>query len=130
MATVTEDRLAHLPDPIRKSLHRSGVVGRGIPTGVKVRQKGRIRSEPGRPWMNFSAREDYTLDDPAFLWKATLKVAGVPVGRAIDSLRGGMHVRILGLFDVVDETGPEMDQGSLMRWLNDSCQRQGPLIAI
>jgi hypothetical protein len=31
-----------------------------------------------------------------------------------------MHVRLLGLKDIVDATGPEMDQGSVMRWFNET----------
>ena len=123
MATLTKEQLARLPEPVQRSLHRAGVVGNDIPTSVRIRQKGRIRSKPGGPWMNFAAREEYSLADPGFEWKATMKVAGVPVGRATDSLRdgrGAMHVRVLGLFVVVDATGPEMDQGSLMRWLNET----------
>ncbi|MDH3684175.1 MAG: hypothetical protein OEV40_30005, partial [Acidimicrobiia bacterium] len=62
--------------------------------------------------------------DPAgFEWKATVKLAGLPLARALDSLsdgRGRMHVRLLGVFTVVDEVGPEMDQGAVMRWLNET----------
>ena len=31
-----------------------------------------------------------------------------------------MHVKVLGVFSIVDEEGPEMDQGSLLRWLNET----------
>jgi hypothetical protein len=31
-----------------------------------------------------------------------------------------MNVRLLGAFTVVDETGPEMDQGTVLRWLNET----------
>jgi hypothetical protein len=73
--------------------------------------------------MGFSAREEYEVDRPGFVWKAALKKAGMPLGRVTDSLhdgRGRMHVRLFGMFNAVDATGPEIDQGSLMRWLNET----------
>jgi hypothetical protein len=73
--------------------------------------------------MRFTAVETYEVQRPEFEWSARLHVAGLPVGRATDSLadgRGRMHVRLLGLFDLVDLNGPEIDQGSLVRWLNET----------
>ena len=123
MPVLTADAIAHLPDPVQRSLHRSGLVDMPIPTAVAVSQKGAIRTSPSGRWLRFTAEENYLLDQPGFVWNARLTSAGVPVGRAVDSLedgRGRMHVRILGLINVVDATGQEMDQGSLLRWLNET----------
>jgi hypothetical protein len=123
MPEVTEELIADLPEPVQRSLRRSGVVGRRIPDVVTVWQEGRIRTSPERRWLPFTAREQYRLDQPGFVWNAALKMAGMTLGRATDSLddgHGRMKVRLLGLFTVVDEVGPEMDQGSLMRWLNET----------
>lgn len=123
MSVLTPDAIADLPAPVKRSLRRSGLVDRLIPTAVEVRQKGAIRTSPTGRWLRFTAQERYRLDEPEFVWEAKLKSAGLTVGRATDSLeagRGRMHVRILGLLNVVDATGPEMDQGSLMRWLNET----------
>ena len=123
MTEVLEQTIAGLPAPVQRSLRQSGVVGSKIPTSVEVWQKGRIRQAPKGRWLSFTAHEIYTLDQPGFVWNAALKSAGITVGRATDSLRDGtgrMHVRVLGLFNVVDATGSEMDQGSLSRWLNET----------
>ena len=115
--------LDHLPAPVRRSLVRSGVLERSVPTIVSVRQRGRIRTSSDSKWLPFTARERYALDPPFFAWDATLKIAGIGVGRARDAFEdghGSMRVRLLGLFTVVDASGPEMDQGSLMRWLNET----------
>lgn len=121
MTTVTDEMLADLPSPVQRSLRRSGVVGRAMPTTVFVRQQGEILLR-GR-WFPFTAEEDYLLDPPQFDWRAVVKFAGMSIARAEDSLedgRGRMYVRLLGLFPVVDAAGAEMDQGSLMRWLNET----------
>jgi hypothetical protein len=121
MTAVTDAMLADLPSSVARSLRGSGVVGREIPTGVHLRQRGEILLR-GR-WFPFAANEQYRLDPPAFAWRGTVKAAGIPLAQAEDSLeglRGRMHVRLLGLFTVVDEAGPEMDHASVMRWLNET----------
>jgi hypothetical protein len=123
MPVVTNEMIADLPSPVLRSLRRSGIIGREIPAAVTVLQEGQIRSGPDRRWLRFTAQEEYTVDTPGFVWSAALKIGGLTAGRATDSLddgRGRMHVRLVGLFTVVDEAGPEMDQGALMRWLNET----------
>lgn len=121
MTTVTQERISDLPSPVRRSLRRSGVVGTEVPESVRLRQRGEILLR-GR-WFPFSADQSYTLDPPGFQWMARVTLARLPLALAEDTLddgRGRMHVRVLGLISVVDATGPEMDQGSLMRWLNET----------
>lgn len=123
MTLVDAARIGELPSPVQRSLRRSGIVGSEVPTSVIVRQDGEIRTDTDARWLRFTAVEEYQLDPPGFDWSASLKIAGLTLGRATDSLKDGhgrMHVRLLGLFTVVDATGPEMDQGTLMRWLNET----------
>lgn len=123
MAAVTRESVADLPPPIRRSLQSSGVLGTEVPNTVTVRQRGRLRMSPTGGWQRFTASEEYTLDPPGFVWRSTLRMGGLPLARATDSLvrgNGRMQVRLLGLVTVVDEQGPEMDQGSILRWLNET----------
>lgn len=118
---VNESALQQLPSPVARCLRRSGVVGQPIPQRVAIRQTGEILLRDR--WLAFTAAETYTLEPPSFEWNATVKLAGVPIAKATDTLAnaaGRMHVRALNLFGVVDATGPEMDQGALMRWLNET----------
>lgn len=123
MTRIDEQTIASLPEPVQRSLRHSGVVGSDLPKKVTVRQRGRIRTTPESRWLTFRAVEEYGVSEPSFTWHAGLRIAGMTLGRATDSLengRGRMHVRLLGRFDVVDASGPEMDQGSAMRWLNET----------
>jgi hypothetical protein len=123
MTVVAEERIADLPGPVRRGLERSGVLGMPVPDAVVVLQRGKIRTDRGGRWLPFTATEHYRLDPPTFEWNASLKIAGIGVGRAVDALqdgRGSMQVRLLGLFRVVDAKGPGIDQASLMRWLNET----------
>ncbi len=122
MRAVSELAIAELPSPVRRSLERSGAIGKVVPEKVELRQRGEILL--GDRWFPFTAEQEYRLEPPAFHWSGRVRGAGLPLARAEDSLdkrgRGRMHVRLVGLFPVVDASGPEMDQGSLMRWLNES----------
>lgn len=121
MPVITDEMIGDLPPPVVRSLRRSGVLGRAVPKAVSLHQEGEILLKTR--WFPFTATEDYRLDSPGFEWKATVTVAGLPIARAADSLdkgRGRMHVRLFGRITVVDAVGPEMDQGSLMRWLNET----------
>jgi hypothetical protein len=112
-----------LPVPVRRGLRRAGVSGGEVPAAVTVLQEGQIRTAADGRWLRFTAEEDYTLDPPGFVWNASLLSKGIRVGRATDSFvngRGRMRVKLFGVFTVVDVSGDEMDQGSLMRWLNES----------
>lgn len=123
MTRLLEEDLADLPEPVQRSLRRTGAIGRDIPKLVTIRQQGRIRSSIATRWLRFKATQTYDVAAPGFRWDARLKVAGVTVGRAIDVLeagKGGMRVRLLGLLKVLDASGPEIDQGSLLRWLQES----------
>lgn len=112
-----------LPVPVQRGLRRSGVTDGEVPIAVRVRQEGQIRTSPDGRWLRFTAEEDYTLNPPGFVWNASLLLAGIWAGRATDSFvngRGRMRVKLFGAFTVVNACGDEMDQGSLMRWLNET----------
>ena len=120
---ITSEDLERLPVPVARALTFAGVVGKPIPTAVRLTQTGQIRAAEDQPWRKFTAVETYDVNQPAFVWSAKLKAGGVPLVSAVDTLshgRGRMHVRLGGFINLVDATGPEMDQGTLMRWLNET----------
>ena len=120
---VSEELVAQLPAPVQRSLRRSGVVGSLLPERTVVHQSGRIRSSETSKWLRFKSRETYEIARPGFEWRASLKVGPITVGLATDSFRHGegrMHVKLLGMINVVDAAGPAVDQGSLLRWLNET----------
>jgi hypothetical protein len=123
MAMVDDSAIELLPAPVQRSLRRSGIVGTEIPASVVVRQDGQIRTNEDARWLRFKAVQEYSLDPPGFVWKAALKIGGLTVGKATDTLADGhghVRVKLLGVFDVVDQSGPELDQGTLLRWLNET----------
>ena len=114
--------LSDLPEPVRRYLTYTGVVGGPFVRMVRLRQKGAMRPGPGQPWMLLAAEEHYCVDPPGFVWDGTLRLGPVRVGRARDEYLGGagrMLVKVASLLPVVDASGEEMDQGSMMRYLSE-----------
>ena len=119
---VTAEMLAGLPEPVQRYLNYSGVVGKPWIDSVYLKQTGRFRLGADRPWMPVAAEEWYATDPPSLLWKARFKMFGLPLLSARDRYEGGyghMYGKIAGLFTVFDVRGEELDQGTMLRYLNE-----------
>jgi len=119
---VSAEMLAPLPDPVRRYLAWTGVVGQPIPRMVRLRQRGRMRLGRGQPWWPLDAVQHYSVRPPGFVWVGTLGCGPLRLARARDMYQGGrgrMLVRLGSHFSVVDAEGKEMDQGAMTRYLSE-----------
>jgi hypothetical protein len=117
---VTEEMLADLPDPVRRYLRYTGVVGRPFPGTVWLRQTGTMRLGPR--WLPFDAEEHYSVQPPGFVWAGTARLGPFPVARARDMYAEGagrLLVKAASLWPVVDASGEQMDQGEMVRYLSE-----------
>ena len=78
---ITSEMLHDLPEPVRRYMEFTGVVGTPWIDSVHLKQTGRFRLGPDRPWMPLVAQETYTTDPPSLTWNARFKVAGLPLLR-------------------------------------------------
>jgi uncharacterized protein DUF6544 len=85
---VTEEMLTGLPEPVRRYLRYSGVVGKPVPGTIWLRQQGRMRTGPGQPWMPLEVEEHYSVQPPGFVWAGTVRAGPVAVVRARDLYAG------------------------------------------
>ncbi|NMO22764.1 hypothetical protein HPC49_23485 [Pyxidicoccus fallax] len=119
---VTAGELAPLPMPVRRWLETSGVVGRPRVRTARLLQRGGLRTAPDQPFMPAEARQYFTLDEPGFVWRVRVHMMRVLplVGRdAYLDGRGRMRISAASLVPVVDASGPEIDQGTLLRFLGE-----------
>jgi len=119
---VTAAMFDGLPRIVQRYLEWSGVEGCAVPTSMSLRQTGRLRSAEDKPWRPFTAREDFVTGPPCFTWQARMRIAGLPVVHASDSYidgHGRMEVRLARVRTLADLRGPEMDEASLLRFLNE-----------
>lgn len=118
---VTDGDLERLPEPVRRWLRYSGIIGRPIPATVRLRQAGELRIGGGG-WIPFTAEEYYSTAPPAFVWKARIRMApGVQVvgtDSYVDG-RGRLEMRLLGVAPVATDSGTAVDEADLLRFLNE-----------
>jgi hypothetical protein len=119
---VTEADLEGLPQPIQRWLNYSQVIGRERVITARLKQAGFFRLKEDQDWMPFEAEEYYTTAAPAFIWYATMKPAPFLSITGRDMYcqgQGNMYIKLLSLITVADARGYEIDQGTLLRYLNE-----------
>jgi uncharacterized protein DUF6544 len=122
--SVTDADLDPLPEPARRYLRGMGVVGRPRDHSFRARFRGQFRMRPEQGFMPCDAWQLNTAPVPSRLFAMRIDLAGVVPMFGTDTYAGGrgrMHGRLLGLVTVADATGPEMDVGELVTWVNDAC---------
>jgi hypothetical protein len=119
---ITANQLNHLPEPVRRYLTHAGIIGTPWIETVRLRYTGKFRTGADKPWMGITADQVYRTDPPAFHWKARLSMMGLPLLSGSDTYKNGhghMFGRLAGLFTIFDARGPEMDQGTMVRYLQE-----------
>jgi len=119
---VTDADLAPLPPPVRRWLEASGVVGRPIPSSVRLRQRGLLRTAPDQAWMPARAEQYFRTDEPGFVWRVRVRMFGVLPVAGRDAYRDGkgrMLIAAASLVPVVDAADEKIDHGTLLRYLGE-----------
>lgn len=122
-AMVTEQDLTSLPEPVQRWLRWARVVGKERPRAVHLTMEGQFRLGEDRGWMPFTAVEYYTTNPPGFVWPVTMQMAPLLpiVGRdRFAAGVGSIEMRVLGLVPVADASGGGLNQGALLRYLNET----------
>ena len=117
---VDETMLRPLPPVVARWLRRAGVAGQPLTRSTYIRQSGEMRTSPEGHWMPFAAEQWFNAGVPGFVWLADIAAApGVHIaGR--DTCMGGkgrMLIKAMSVYPIADATGPEVDQGALLRYL-------------
>ena len=120
---VTDADLAPLPEPLRRYLRATGVLGRPRVRNYRLRFRGRIRSAPDTRWMPFEADQQSFADQPTRLFLMQARMFALPV-LVYHRLIGGhatMQVKIVGAIPMVDARGDVMDRSEAVTLFNDMC---------
>lgn len=120
---VTEGDLASLPEPVQRYLRLAGVLGQPRVHHFRANLRGRIRSGPDDPWMEFTAEQYNFLSEPARFFLMDARRSGLPVD-VFHAFRGGaatMRVRLLSMLSLVDVGGPELTRAETVTLFNDLC---------
>lgn len=121
--TIRKEDMAHLPPLLQKYLQNVGVVGQPHVNNVKIKFKGRIRSNPDDPWMHFTSEQYNFFDRSTRAFYIRAKKAGIPANglHLYQKESAFMKIKLAGLLKIVDVDGDEMDQSETVTFLNDMC---------
>lgn len=120
---LMEADLVALPEPVRRYVRASGVVGQPRVQNLRATWTGRIRSDPHAAWMAFTADQLNTFESPRrfFLMDATMKGLPVDVLHAFDEHGATMRVRLLSMKSMVDASGAALTRSETVTLFNDLC---------
>ena len=82
-----------------------------------------MRIKPNGKWMNFKAKQWFSLLDPSFIWYANVSISPFLFLKARDKYfksKGNMLIKLLSLIPIVNESGKEINQGVMVRYLAES----------
>ncbi|HLP95209.1 MAG TPA: DUF6544 family protein [Saprospiraceae bacterium] len=119
----TEADLAPLPEPVQRYLRYSGVLGQPKISHFKVCFSGQLRKNEQSEWMPFQS-EQFNFMEPAtrlFFMKAEMKKLPVDGYHKFVDGDAFMDIRLLSLFRVQYQHGPEMDTAETVTFFNDMC---------
>jgi hypothetical protein len=120
---LTEADIQGLPEPVQRWLRYSDVVGKPRPAIVRLKQEGRFRQREDGPFLPLEAEQYFTVDPPAFLWQARLRMAPLVSVAGRDRYAGGrgdIDMRLLWLIPVARKRGGGLNQGDLQRFLTEA----------
>lgn len=104
------ENYGHLPEPVQRYLSHSIAPVTPLAASVRLKMHGEIKLSR---WLSFQA-EQVIRWDRGMIWKAAVKMAGLPV-KGFDRVIGGrgrMKWKFLGLFPIVNEDGPDISRSS------------------
>jgi hypothetical protein len=119
---IDRARIETLPPPVHTYLRKALGQRTTAVQAVRFRHGGRFRTKLDGPWQPIRGEQYETDNPPGFLWWGRLRAAP---GLWIDARdrcvngEGSMLVSLESTFTIIDRSGPQMDQGSMLRLLSD-----------
>ena len=120
---LNERDISNLPEPVKKWLKNSGVVGKPFISCGKVTQIAEMQMKPQQDnWLPATAMQYTTIDNPAFIWSVDVKMNSFLNFQGRDKFeegKGEMLIKMNSLFNIVNECGEKLDEGTLQRYLGE-----------
>lgn len=122
-SVLTEADIGQLPAPVKKYIRFTGSVGQPKVTNFKVEFTGKIRKDEQSDWMPFTSQQYNFMQTPTrlFFMKAVMKNLPVAGYHRFNNGHALMDIRLLSLFKVQYQDGPEMDLSETVTFFNDMC---------
>ena len=120
---LNEIDLVNLPNPVKNWLKNCGALGKPFISFGKVTQIAEMQMKPDQDnWLTATAIQYTAIDNPAFIWSVDVKMNSLLnfQGRdKFDEGKGEMMIKMNSLFNIVNERGEKLDEGTLQRYLGE-----------
>ena len=120
---ITEEDIAHLPEPVEKYLRYVGVVGKEKIKNFKVTIDGKMKTDRDKDWANVNVEQYSFVNNPTRLFYLKMNMKGIPVIglHSYKNANAVMLIKLGGLITVVNGEGPEMNKAETVTVFNDMC---------
>jgi hypothetical protein len=91
-----------------------------VPRVVRLGQAGELRQKPEGQWLRFTAVQEFAVEEPAFSWRARVRMMPLVSIRVVDRYSGDEgtgEVRLVGLLPIARDSGQHVSEGSALRYL-------------
>ncbi len=121
---INETDIVSMPEPVQKYFRKCGYVGRELTYNCSVEWENvEFKMKPERDWMPIKCLQFNSVKEPArfaYLYAPKMGI-NMFVGRdKYQAGKGNMHIPILGLFNLQNAWGREMDESSLVTILSET----------
>lgn len=108
--------IKNIPKPVQKYFNFCLSENQPFISYVRLKHGGRFK--PQDKWMNIKGEEYFTTENPGFVWYG--KVPLVSAKDLFYNGKGNLVIKLLSFIKIVDEKGPEINQGEMLRWLAEA----------
>ncbi len=119
---LKESDIASLPLPVQKYIRYTGAIGKPKLKNMKIVFDGEMRDK-GKGFFKFTSVQYNFFESPArlFFMKAQMYGTTVCAYHCYQNATATMQVKLLGLFNVVNVKGIEMNKAETVTLFNDMC---------
>ena len=119
---LTETDIQFLPLPVQKYFRYCNVLNKPKVKNMKVVFDGEMR-EKGKDFFKFNSVQYNFFGDPTRLFFMKAKMYGIPVPgyHCYQNATATMQIKLIGLFNVVNIKGTEMNKAETVTVFNDMC---------
>ena len=114
--------LVKLPAPVRRYLANALRTLQHAARTARLQHDGTFRPDLKGPWFPIRGEEYLTFDPPGFIWWGRVRIApGIWIDARDRSVAGAGNMLVMAesTFPLADASGPQLDQGALLRLLGE-----------
>jgi hypothetical protein len=112
------EQLSDLPEPVRRYFRHVLKDGQQYISYVRLTHDGQFRAGLDKDFTDIEGEQYFTTEKPGFIWKGT-----TPMFTAKDMYvadKGRLVVTLFSLYNIVNGSGENFNEGELQRWLAES----------